>query len=111
MFQIKKWGGQMILYPPHFKKWGGFDPSDAHAINKVQENLFVAIEPLFKLFNSWLNLSKMRYSVSYDDNSVESYEEKTAESYRNCYVSEKCIVSKISKISILNINSINWRNE
>ena len=40
--------------------------------------------------------------------SVESYDEKTAENFRNCYVTEKKrIVSKISKISIPNINNTN----
>ena len=32
--------------------------------------------------------------------SVESYDEKPAENYRNCYVVEKRIISKLSKISI-----------
>ena len=43
--------------------------------------------------------------------SVESCDEKTAERYWNCYVAEKCIVSKLSKISILNFNTkklITW---
>ena len=39
--------------------------------------------------------------------SVESYDEKTAENYRNCYAAEKLIVFKLSKISILNIDSTN----
>ena len=38
--------------------------------------------------------------------SVESYDEKTAENYRNCYTAEKCIVFKLSKISITNLNLI-----
>ena len=42
---------------------------------------------------------------------VESYDEKTAENYRNCYVTEKRIVSKLSKISIQNCNNTNWRLE
>ena len=37
--------------------------------------------------------------------SVESYYEKTAENYRNCYVAEKRMVSKFSKISIPNFDS------
>jgi len=37
-------------------------------------------------------------------NSVESYEENTAENY---YVAKNCIVSKLSKISILNFDSTN----
>ena len=36
--------------------------------------------------------------------SVNSYEEKTAENYRNCFVAEKRMVSKLSKISILNFS-------
>ena len=32
--------------------------------------------------------------------SVESYDEKTSENYRNCYVAEKCRLSKLLKISI-----------
>ena len=42
---------------------------------------------------------------------VESYDEKTAENYRNCYVAEKLIVSKLSKISIPNLYSTNRRKE
>ena len=34
---------------------------------------------------------------------------KTAENYRNCYVAEKRIISKLSKISLPNFNSKNWR--
>ena len=34
--------------------------------------------------------------------SVESYDENTAENYRNGYVVEKRIISKLSKISITN---------
>ena len=43
--------------------------------------------------------------------SVESYDEKTNGNYRDCYVVEKCIFSKLSKISIPNFNSTNWRLE
>ena len=35
--------------------------------------------------------------------SVKSYNEKTVENYRNCYVAEKPIASKLSKISIPNL--------
>ena len=38
--------------------------------------------------------------------SVENYNEKTAENYWNCYVTEKRIVPKLSKISIPNFNNI-----
>ena len=41
--------------------------------------------------------------------SVESYDEKTAENYRNCYFAEKLIVFKLSKISIPNFDSISGR--
>ena len=43
--------------------------------------------------------------------SVERYDEKTAENYRNCYVAEKRIVFKLLKISIPNFNSTNWTLE
>ena len=39
--------------------------------------------------------------------SVESYDEKTAENYRNCYVAKKRIVSKLSKVLILKFDSPN----
>ena len=45
--------------------------------------------------------SEFRISIS-----VESYDEKTAENYRNFYVAEKPIVFKISKISITTIPQI-----
>ena len=38
--------------------------------------------------------------------SVEYYNKKTAKNYRNFNVVEKCIVSKLSKISIPNFNSL-----
>ena len=37
--------------------------------------------------------SELKFSFS-----VESYDEKTAENYRNCYVAEEPIVSKLWKI-------------
>ena len=43
--------------------------------------------------------------------SVEGYDEKAAENYRHCYVAEKHILSKLSKISIPNIDSIDGRLE
>ena len=39
--------------------------------------------------------------------SVESYDANTAENYQNCYVAEKRIVSKLSKISISNLYNAN----
>ena len=41
----------------------------------------------------------------------QNFDEKTAESYRNCYIAEKRIVSKLSNISIPNFDSINLRLE
>ena len=38
--------------------------------------------------------------------SIESYDEKTAESDRNCYVAENGIFSKLSKISIPNYDKL-----
>ena len=42
---------------------------------------------------------------------VKSYDEKTAENYRNCYFAEKPIVFKLSKISISKFDSTNWKVE
>ena len=39
--------------------------------------------------------------------SVESYAEKTSENYRNYYVAEKRIVSKLSKLSIGSFDNTN----
>ena len=39
--------------------------------------------------------------------SIESYDEKSAENYRNCYAAENRIASKLSQISIPNFNSTN----
>ena len=41
--------------------------------------------------------------------SIESYDEKAAENYQNCYVAEKRTVSKLSNISIPNLNFTKWR--
>ena len=46
--------------------------------------------------------SEFKFSIS-----VESYDEKTAENYRNGYVAEKRIVSNMSKILILKFVSTN----
>ena len=43
-------------------------------------------------------------------NSVDIYDEKTAETYRNCYDAKKRIVPNLSKISIPNFNIINLRD-
>ena len=39
--------------------------------------------------------------------SIESYDEKTTENYRNCYVAEKPTIFKASYTSIPNFNSTN----
>ena len=39
---------------------------------------------------------------------LESYYENTSENYRDCYVAEKRIVSKLSNVSIPNFNKTNW---
>ena len=51
-----------------------------------------------------MNTSEFKISIS-----VESYDEKTVENYRNLYVAEreKPIVFKLSNISIPNFNSTN----
>ena len=41
--------------------------------------------------------------------SVESYDEKTTENYRNCYVAEERIIFKLSKILIPNFSSTNGK--
>ena len=46
--------------------------------------------------------SELKISIS-----VESYDDKIAENYRNYYVAEKFIVSKLSKISITHFYSTN----
>ena len=48
--------------------------------------------------------SELKISIS-----VESYDEKTAENDRNCYVAEKRIVSKLSKISMPNFDSSKFK--
>ena len=40
---------------------------------------------------------------------VKSYDEKTVENYRNCYIAEKCIVSNLSKKLISNFNNTNLK--
>ena len=42
---------------------------------------------------------------------VESYDEKTAKNYRNCYVAEKRIFSKLSKLSTPHFDSTNSKPE
>ena len=48
--------------------------------------------------------SKFKISIS-----VRSYNEETAENYRNYYVAENRKVSKLSKISIPNFDNTNGR--
>ena len=47
------------------------------------------------------------YPIKSSEFKISSYDEKTAENYGYYYVAEKTIVSKLSKISILNLDSIN----
>ena len=53
-------------------------------------------------------MQKSEFKISI---SVGSYDEKTALSNRNCWLMEKPIVFKLSKISITNFNSTNLRLE
>ena len=48
-----------------------------------------------------MDSSDLKISIS-----VECYEEKTAENYRNGYLAEKRIILKLLKISIPNFDSI-----
>ena len=50
---------------------------------------------------------KMKPSEFETSISIERDDENTAENYRNCYVADKSIVSKLSKISIPNFDSEN----
>ena len=50
--------------------------------------------------------SELKISIS-----VKSYDEKSAENYRNCYVVEKSIISKLSKVSQILIAQIEDLNE
>ena len=49
----------------------------------------------------WNSVYSYRYELNLSDEtikisiSVESYDEKTAENYQNCYVVEKLIISKL----------------
>ena len=44
---------------------------------------------------SKLDISDLEFEISI---SVKCYDEKTVENYRNCYVAEKRLVSKLSKV-------------
>ena len=52
---------------------------------------------MIQIFPIKLSESEISFSVERDD-------KKTAENYRNCYVAEKRIVTKLSKISISNLD-------
>ena len=54
--------------------------------------------------NQILPIETLDFKISI---SVESYDEKTAENYQNCYVAENRIISKQSEISISNFDGIN----
>ena len=58
--------------------------------------ILIDLKKIFPVKQSEFKISK----------SVESYNKKTAENYRNCYVAEKHKVSKLLKISIQNVNGI-----
>ena len=49
-----------------------------------------------------MNSSEFKISIS-----VENYDVKTTENYRNFYVVEKCIAYKLSKISLPNFEGTN----
>ena len=51
-----------------------------------------------------LSINPYKYAISL---SGESYDENTPANYRNCYVAEKRIVSKLSQISSPNFDSTN----
>ena len=55
-----------------------------------------------------LSMNRSESKISF---SVENYDEKTGENYRNFYVIEKRIISKLSKISIKYFNSTNRKLE
>ena len=60
---------------------------------------------------SELDLSDETIRIREEKISVESYDEKTAKNYRNCYVAEKCIVSKLSKILIIKLSQSNCNSK
>ena len=59
--------------------------------------ILIDLKSIFQIYPS-----EFKISIS-----VENYDVKTAENYRNCYVAEKRIASKLSNISIPNYNSTN----
>ena len=65
------------------------------------------------IFHRWVNFARSKLDFSLKPSEVkisllvESYDEKTAENYRNRYVSEKRIFSKLSKILIPNFDDLN----
>ena len=71
----------------------------------MKKNIFLILNKLYS-GRSDLDLSAETIKISI---SVEKYDEKTAENYLNCYVAEKQIIFKLSKISIRNFNSSNCR--
>ena len=66
-----------------------------------------------KVYGLWIVGFKKPKNVPYNlpkiSISVDSYDKKTAENYRNCYVAEERIISKLSKISIKEIEDLNER--
>ena len=71
--------------------------------NQFKKIFLYLIQGIFYL--SELDLSDETFKILI---SIESYE-KTSENYRDCYVAEKRIVSKLSKILIPNYDNTNLR--
>ena len=72
-----------------FKKW----------FEKVLKKGYILID-LKKIFS----LKPLEFKIFI---LVESYDEKTAENYQNCYVTEKRIFSKLSTLLISNFDNAN----
>ena len=72
----------------------------------MDKNIFFKFKIRFVLLEQtrFLSMRESEFQISI---SVESYDEKTAENYGNCYIAEKRIVSKLSTISIQNFDSTN----
>ena len=65
----------------------------------MEKYIFIyEIEYILTDLNWIFTMKPTKFKISI---SVESYDEKTTDNYRNCYIDEKHIVSKLSKISIL----------
>ena len=71
------------------------------ALNHAQSSNVTLID-----LNQIFLIKPSEYEISL---SVKSYDEKNVENYQNYYIIEKSIVSKLSKISIPNLNSNLYR--